>query len=596
MEADANPLARNMSASVDYLMGSLLEDRHYDKAASTLRGKWDRCQSMHAAMKLMEQHGVELSSQEEAQLSSLSEDQMIEALVSKMPPQSKEQFQLFFLQLQAVVSTATSVRGGLREGRPELVEAALEQAESTGVEQHILRMAIVQAGTEVAHLRSAHDDWCRDSQARMSKLLRGQEDKREAQRKLAASKAVLACHQASHSEKARRVLMGFAVGSTKTLLKSVFFAWAKESGQLKQEGELVEDYKQRLQRAEKKIYEARVRQLDNVRKMMTSKARECNRHLLSECWEAFRQEMLRGRSEGFSNAQVREMEARLHGLTSGAAQRAKGLMQRVSLSMDSDLLAACLRTWASEAKVVARAREYEEQVEKAKGRIEQLKEQRKSNAKSMLDTIMRDTNSGLLYQVLQAWQAFLAEERRINEMTERLHGANSQLLDVHGWSKSKASTITERAAEQVELLLVLQVFCNWRLYMRMEGILRQHNGKIESKRAQLGKVQSMFKDFAQEIEANFKASRQESDSDWHMSPQHRGGGGRRGLSKSENTASLPSLSKSENSVSLPSIHAKQSVPGSSPKALSRSPKAVDSQRFPVEDHRAFGDLSRQAWH
>merc|ERR1719238_2553124 len=97
-------------------------------------------------MKLMEQHGVHLSPEEEERLSGMSEPQMIETLVTKMPQQSKEQFQHFFLQLQLIVSTATRVRQALEQGRSDLVEQAMDDADSTGIAQYILKMCIVQAG------------------------------------------------------------------------------------------------------------------------------------------------------------------------------------------------------------------------------------------------------------------------------------------------------------------------------------------------------------------------------------------------------------------------------------------------------------------
>merc|ERR1719271_1624458 len=103
----------------------------------------------------MEQHGVHLNEAEQERLSALSEPQMIESLVSKMPQQSKEQFQHFFLQLQLIVSTATRVRQALEAGRADLVEQAMDDADSTGIAQYILKMCIVQAGSEVTNLKKA---------------------------------------------------------------------------------------------------------------------------------------------------------------------------------------------------------------------------------------------------------------------------------------------------------------------------------------------------------------------------------------------------------------------------------------------------------
>merc|ERR1719183_3162345 len=123
----------------------------------------------------MEQHGVHIGPEEEARLSGMSEPQMIETLVTKMPQQSKEQFQHFFLQLQLIVSTATRVRTALEQGRSDLVEQAMNDAESTGIAQYILKMSIVQAGSEVTNLKKQHSAWVKDAESKMSRLAKGEE-------------------------------------------------------------------------------------------------------------------------------------------------------------------------------------------------------------------------------------------------------------------------------------------------------------------------------------------------------------------------------------------------------------------------------------
>merc|ERR1719181_1661790 len=151
-------------------------------------------------MKLMEQHGVQLDPQEEQRLSSMSEAQMIETLVMKMPQQSKEQFQHFFLQLQLIVSTASRVKVALEQGRAEEVEQAMDDAESTGVSQYILKMAIVQAGSEVTNLKKQHAAWVKDAESKLARLVRGQEDMIVAKERLNKAMGELAAYQSSQNE------------------------------------------------------------------------------------------------------------------------------------------------------------------------------------------------------------------------------------------------------------------------------------------------------------------------------------------------------------------------------------------------------------
>merc|ERR550537_1052114 len=90
----------------------------------------------------MEAHGVKLTPAEEANLGQLPEDRRIDALVMRMPQQSREQFEHFFLQLSLIASTTTRLRAALEAGNPEAVEEVMDSAENVGILQFILKMAV----------------------------------------------------------------------------------------------------------------------------------------------------------------------------------------------------------------------------------------------------------------------------------------------------------------------------------------------------------------------------------------------------------------------------------------------------------------------
>jgi len=114
--ADVPPeVAQGLERSLEYLAGVLLEERHYSRLHASFASKWDRNQSLQAAVKLMEQYGVQMTPEDEEELGRMDEEAMIDTLVCKMPNQSKEEFQSFFMQLQLVVSTAARVRQALED-------------------------------------------------------------------------------------------------------------------------------------------------------------------------------------------------------------------------------------------------------------------------------------------------------------------------------------------------------------------------------------------------------------------------------------------------------------------------------------------------
>merc|ERR1719235_3153095 len=81
----------------------------------------------------MEQYGVTITPAEEQKLFAMDEGAMIENLVGRMPQQTKEQFEHFFLQLQLIVSTATRMRSALASGTTQGIEQALQDADRTGI-------------------------------------------------------------------------------------------------------------------------------------------------------------------------------------------------------------------------------------------------------------------------------------------------------------------------------------------------------------------------------------------------------------------------------------------------------------------------------
>merc|ERR1719428_1000793 len=90
-----------LNSVVQFIVQQFLTDEHYSTLHTTLSTRWEGHQSLTAAVKLMEQYGVTISPAEEKRLYSLDEGAMIEQLVSKMPQQTKEQFEHFFLAAPA---------------------------------------------------------------------------------------------------------------------------------------------------------------------------------------------------------------------------------------------------------------------------------------------------------------------------------------------------------------------------------------------------------------------------------------------------------------------------------------------------------------
>jgi len=539
-EATVDP-TQGLLETEKYLAQHFLSESHYKKIHQSLASRWDRLHSLSAAMKLMEKYGVVLSKEEEQRLADMDESQQINALVMKMPQQSNEQFQQFFLQLQLLVSTATRVRRALEDGRPDLVEEALNDADSTGISPYILRMAIVQAGTEVAMLRAQYTAWMKEADAKCGKLIRGQEDAMTAKKKLAAAQAQLNMYTAGQNEKAKKVIMNFAAQSDKGLTTSCFTGWRSHVKQMKLENEIRKEYAERIEAAEKRLADYKEGQLGNVRGMMMKKAMTNDQNLVTEIFRTWKEEVMEARDRLLSADKVKELEERLKSMQATQTENTKRVMMRMTAESDGALVSMVWQAFLTFHADYQKNKEMEDRVEAAEKQIAEFNKTKSEGAKKVLEKMSGATDSGLVQMTWKGWKEAWEDAKREAEMEAIINGQNSKLSAFASKNKDSGMNAMERSRYHMEQAILLRCWGAWREDCKIEVILRTYHAKIEAKRTQLVGVQYMFRNFAQQLESNLKASA-DTSRDLREGPPP----GRR-LAKSDGTVSLPDINAKPNS-------------------------------------------------
>mmetsp|Transcript_12627 Transcript_12627/g.20904 ORF Transcript_12627/g.20904 Transcript_12627/m.20904 type:complete len:552 (+) Transcript_12627:88-1743(+) len=541
-EALPEKIQQGLSASVKYLVTTFLQDKHYSMIGTSLASKWDKFQSLSAAMKLMEQHGVHLDQAEQDRLSSLNnEAQMIEALVMKMPQQSQEKFQHFFLQLQLIVSTATRVRQALELGRADLVEQAMDDADSTGVSQYILKMAIVQAGAEVTNLKKQHFHFVRDAEAKLSRLVHGQEDVIQARARLQKAQGELAMFQSQQNEAIKKVLMTFAGGSATALLHGCFSTWHVYVKKMKVENLIYEDYREDIEKAEQRLIDAKADQLKSVRSMIEKKHLAFAENLVQEVFNVWREDLEESKGNLATAEQVREMEARLKACMDHQAQSAKKVLARCGAASEQGLRDMCFHEWLNFHQEYLKNKEFEDRVKESERRVAEFMKSKSQGAQSVLTKMSEATDTGLIYTCFSSWAEFYKEEKRANEFAEQLSAAQGKFGAFGERNKSSAKNVMERAHEHQQTMLYLKVWGAWKLETRIEQILRKNQVRIDGKRQQLLGVQSMFRDFAVKLESNIAQSADSNRDLAQGPPSNYKKQYVRGMTRTEQTLSLPDI-------------------------------------------------------
>merc|ERR1712178_397855 len=99
-----------------------------------------------------------------------------------------------------------------------------------------------------------HDTWSTDTEARMSKLLRGADDAMQAQKQLAAAQAQLGHFQGSHKDKAYKAMMGVAGKNDRAMMDSCITNWHNVIEKMKKEAEIRVEYQERIEAAQKRLF------------------------------------------------------------------------------------------------------------------------------------------------------------------------------------------------------------------------------------------------------------------------------------------------------------------------------------------------------
>mmetsp|Transcript_58378 Transcript_58378/g.126271 ORF Transcript_58378/g.126271 Transcript_58378/m.126271 type:complete len:572 (+) Transcript_58378:53-1768(+) len=501
---DGEDVGSSLGETVEYIVRNFLEPKHNRSLHQALSKRWNRLHSFSAATKLMEHYGVHLSSEEIERIAAMDEAHQIDALVTKMPQQSNEQFETFFLQLQLIVSTASRVRQALQEGRSDLVEAALNDANSTGIFSNILRLSIVQAGSEVTSMRGQFEAWVKDTDVKMASLMRGQQDALVAQKKLAAAEAQLSQYTVSHKEKAKKVLVTLTAGSASALTSTCFKGWQTLVKQLKAENEIRKEYEDRILEAEKRLITFKAERLKNVRGVMEKKAAQGEGLLLAEVIKIWRED-IEYRKDVAENAQkVKELESKLQGIRASQAETTKKVMGRLNADNDSSLVSMAFKAWINFHQEYLKDRELEDRVKASEQQVAAFLKSHTEGAKKVLQGLSSGSEAGIIKTAWDCWKQGLEEAKREAELAEILEGANSKCGAFGERNRKNARNVMDRARQHLVEMLLQQVWNAWRRDARMERAMRSYHVKIEAKRQQLMGVQQMFRTFAVQLETGLK--------------------------------------------------------------------------------------------
>jgi len=491
-----------LAGAVKSVVRTFMEQKHFRELHRMLSDAWSDSHSLSAAVRLMEAHGVKLTPAEEANLGQLPEDRRIDALVNRMPQQSREQFEHFFLQLSLIASTTTRLRVAMEAGEVQTIDEVLDSAENVGILGFILKMAVSQAGKEVRAKEKSYDDWLADTDSRMAPLLQSQAQAMISQKGLADAKAQLGIYQTDANDKSKKVLLTLVAGNQTQLVAMTFLGWAELLRKMKREAEIRREYADEIATAQKLLAEFKAKSLKNIKGVLMRNAESHKGTVIKQCYMALKQEAIDTADAEQTRKDAAELEEKLRTFADGAKSNAKGVLARMNAANDESLKGMCWSSWVSFVEDYKKNKEMNDAVKVAEQRLAQFKEKQNSSAKSVLNKMSQASGSALIQSCFAEWKEIYEDEKRMAAMSEHMGAQNSKFGSFA--VKNKGTAMHEMLRMQLlgDHYSILACFAPWKRDTKVERMRRYGKEKNNKRKQQLMGVKGLFKDFSTKLDDN----------------------------------------------------------------------------------------------
>jgi hypothetical protein len=503
MSAEDEPQYDN--ATVALQIQQFLDEWHY-RIIANLAGNvsWDRPKATIAALEIFELQGVTFEPGEKEALAAHDETSLIQALLQKMSDEFKIGFENFALQLHHIVATTTQVRKVVDDGNATEVAQVMDSTDSTGITSKILKSAIVQAGVEVAAIRNRHTSWTKNTDTRVSRLVRAGEDAAACQRQLAALQQQIGGFGQAQNEKSKKMMAGVASNNDKALVSMVFGGWLAFTKKMISEKDIRDAFEAEIANLDTKLFEYRQHQLNNVRNVLMRKAAEGDGALMIQVWKSWADEVQETKREAGSQDAMKAMEAKLAGASAAQTENTKKVMSRMAAGSDNALLSVVLTSWVHWLADYKKNKDMEDEVKAQEAKMQEYLKQKKEGAKAVLDKMNSATDSGLVEHVISTWAQHYADQKEAHKMELIMAENEAKFASLNGRQKDNAKGVMGRVNEETQLNCLLRHFLMWATDTKVERVMKYYNSKMDSKKHQLQSVQSLFKNFATQLDQGLK--------------------------------------------------------------------------------------------
>jgi len=434
---------------------------------------------------------------------------------------------------------ATRILSASEEDGDDAVATLFDEAgaERGGLTQQVLKASVVHAAKEVSKLRTIHVSWRRSTDDRIDRLLVCSEEAEHAQQQLLAAESQLAEYQGESKAKSKSLLVGMADGNDKALKHTIFSGWMGYLTKVHAEKEIRDRFQGQIDLCVKKLLQYKEAQIANIRGVLMRGAMEDQDVLMHMVWKFWMDEVNERKFDGDTAEALKLVQDRLNSFEQSQKENAGKFMTRMASGNDASLKNLCLEAWIKYHSEYAAEKEMEDKVKAAEAAFKAHMDNKKEEAKAVMDRMLAGTDHGLLSMIVQNWAGWLKEEKQQKELEFTLMEQQSKFKSLNGRQKAGAHGAQTRVNDQMNANIMLRVFNNWLVEAKTNRVAYHYNTKYESKRRQLHGVQNLFKSFAMQLEQNLGGD-DDSSSRTYRRSKH---GKEKGMNKGEGSVSLPDI-------------------------------------------------------
>jgi len=252
------------------------------------------------------------------------------------------------------------------------------------------------------------------------------------------------------------------------------------------------------------LIDIKSKQLVAIRGVMEKKGAAGDQMLLEACFKAFRDIHAEALWEKENADKIAFFEEKMKSMAGTQADNNKAVLGRMCAAGDQVLLEMCFNAFFKYHEDYQKDKVNNDAVKAAEARMRTFQSSRKDKGKGVLAKMEAATTKGLLHEVVSAFSQWYQDQKKEEQLIEILNNTEGKFSSFGESNKKSAHSVMERARKFQEEMVYRKHFNAWRTDAKTSKLASDYQAKIDGKKQQLHSVQTLFRQFAAQLEAGMK--------------------------------------------------------------------------------------------